>query len=155
MAIKNSVKKWLSVLLAAIFVIPVLLNLFGVISMRIVLTESMSPKIQPGDVVVSANWIKPTLNDIAIYHQRDILGNVKQDVVHRVITINMDKVYQFKGDHNKSMDALPVPQKDIVGTVVFKVPGVGNLFTFGGLIAVLAIVGGIWAVSLGLKKLKE
>jgi signal peptidase I len=155
MAIKNSLKKWLSVLLAAIFVIPVLLNLFGVISMRIVLTESMSPKIQPGDLVVSANWEKPTLNDVAIYHQRDILGNVKQDVVHRVITITAEKVYQFKGDHNKSMDALPVPEKDIVGTVVMKVPGVGNLFTVGGLIAVLAIAGGIWAISFGVKKLKN
>lgn len=155
MAIRTAFKKWLSVLLAAIFVIPVLLNIFGVISMRVILTDSMTPRIQPGDLVVTANWIKPTLNDVAMYKQRDINGVIKQEVVHRVITLNSKNEYQFKGDNNKSMDALSVPKDDVIGTVVLKLNGVGNLFTPGGLVSVLALIGGIWISIRGIKKLRD
>jgi len=154
MVVKAAFKKWLSVLLAAIFAIPVFLNVFGVISMRVILTDSMIPVIQPGDIVVTANWIKPTLNDVAMYRQRDIDGTIKQDVVHRVITLNSQGEYQFKGDNNKSMDAISVPKSDVIGTVVLKLKGVGNLFTIGGMISVLAIVIGIWIVIRGIKKLR-
>jgi len=152
---KINFKRWLSVLLAAIFVVPVVLSLFGVISIRNVLTDSMSPRIQPGDVVVSANWIKPSLNDVAIYHQKSIDGTMTQDVVHRVITRTAEGVYQFKGDHNATMDALSVPSSDVVGTVVLKIPGLGNLLNFTGFIFLVLIVGGIWLLVYGIKKLRQ
>ncbi len=152
---KINFKRWLSVLLAAIFVAPVVLSLFGVISIRNVLTDSMAPKIQPGDVVVSANWIKPTVGDTAIYHQKSIDGMMSQDVVHRVITLNSKNEYQFKGDHNATMDALPVPSSDVVGTVFLKIPGIGNLFNFTGFFLLMLIVGGIWLLVYGIKKLRQ
>lgn len=150
-----NVKRWLSVLLAAIFVVPVVLSLAGVISVRTVLTDSMSPKIEPGDIVVSANWIKPNLNDVAIYRQKSIDGTMAQDVVHRVITKTAQGEYQFKGDHNASMDALSVPSSDVVGAVVLKIPGLGNLFNFTGFIFLVLIVGGIWLLVYGIKKLRQ
>jgi len=152
---KINFKRWLSVLLAAIFVVPVVLSLFGVISIRNVLTDSMSPKIQPGDVVVSANWIKPTVGDTAIYRQKSFDGSMSQDVVHRVITLNANHEYQFKGDHNTSMDALPVPSSDVVGTVFLKIPGIGRLFNLAGLFLVALVVGGIWLVSYGIQKIRK
>lgn len=152
---KINFKRWLSVLLAAIFVAPLLLSLFGVISIRNVLTDSMSPNIQPGDIVVSANWIKPTLNDVAIYHQKSIDGTMSQDVVHRVITKTAAGVYQFKGDHNATMDALSVPSSDVVGTVFLKIPGLGNLFNILGLIYTALVVGGIWLITYSVKKLRK
>ncbi len=151
---KINFKRWLSVLLAAIFVAPLILSLVGVISIRNVLTDSMSPRIQPGDIVVSANWIKPTLNDVAIYHQRSIDGTLTQDVVHRVITLTADGQYQFKGDHNKTMDALSVPSSDVVGTVFLKIPGLGNLFNILGLLYITLVAGGIWLIAYGMKRIR-
>lgn len=152
---KINFKRWLSVLLAAIFVVPVALSLFGVISIRNVLTDSMAPKIQPGDLVVSANWIKPAPGDTAIYHQRTIDGHLQQDVVHRVITMNANHEYQFKGDNNSSMDALNVPSSDVVGTVFLKIPGLGNLLNLTGLLIVALMAGGIWLVVFGIKKIRH
>lgn len=152
---KINFKRWLSVLLAAIFVVPVALSLFGVISIRNVLTDSMAPKIQPGDLVVSANWIKPAPGDTAIYHQRTIDGHLQQDVVHRVITMNANHEYQFKGDNNASMDALTVPSSDVVGTVFLKIPGLGNLLNLTGLLIVALMAGGIWLVVFGIKKIRH
>lgn len=152
---KQSASRWLSGLLAAILLIPAVLSLAGVITMRVVLTDSMEPKIYPGDLVVSANWVKPGLGETAIYHQKDITGTFRQDVVHRVITMNEQGEYQFKGDNNKSMDALSVPKNDVVGTVFMKVPGVGNLLTATGLLFLTLIIGGLVAVYYGIKLLRK
>jgi signal peptidase len=151
----NVVKRGLSILLATLLALPLILSLFGVISIRSVLTDSMNPNIQPGDVVVTANWIKPGLNDVAIYHQRDIQGVIRQDVVHRVITKTAEKVYQFKGDNNKSMDALSVPESDVVGTVVLKIPVVGQLLNFTGLVILVLIIGGIYLIIYGVRALRK
>ncbi len=151
----NVVKRGLSILLATLLALPLILSLFGVISIRSVLTDSMSPKIQPGDVVVTANWIKPGLNDVAIYHQRDIQGVIRQDVVHRVITKTAEKIYQFKGDNNKSMDALSVPESDVVGTVVLKIPVVGQFLNFTGLVILVLIIGGIYLIIYGVRALRK
>ncbi|MEY4417741.1 MAG: hypothetical protein RIQ88_179 [Actinomycetota bacterium] len=155
MAKKNIWKKWLSGFLAAIFVLPLILNLFGVISLKVVLTDSMSPIIKPGDLVVSANWMKPGLKDIGLYHERDVAGNYKQDVIHRVVTITADKQYQFKGDNNQSIDALVVPEKDVVGKVVANFTGVGNLYTPLGMLSVVSVIAGIWLVVVGVRRLRN
>ena len=110
---------------------------------------------QPGDLVITANWIKPTLNDVALYKQRDTNGNIKQDVVHRVITLNSKNEYQFKGDNNESIDALSVPEADVVGKVAIKIPGVGNLYTPLGAVSVIAVIGGIWLMVVGIRRLRN
>jgi signal peptidase I len=150
-----NLKRWLSVLLTAIFVIPIIMSLLGFISIRNVLTTSMSPKIQPGDLVVSANWVKPTVGDTAIYLQKSIDGSMTQEVVHRVITLNANNEYQFKGDNNAAMDALPVPRSDVIGTVFLKVPGIGRLLNLAGLFLVTLFVGGLWLVGYGIKKIRK
>jgi len=152
---KQGASKWLSGILAAILLVPAMLSLAGVITFRVVLTNSMTPSIYPGDLVASANWIKPGLGETAIYHEKDVLGIYKQDVVHRVITINADGAYQFKGDSNESMDALTVAKSDIVGTIFLKVPGVGRLLTSTGLLLVLLIVGGCFAIGYGIRALRK
>jgi hypothetical protein len=115
----------------------------------------MAPKINVGDVVVTANWQRPGLDEVAIYHQRDTAGAIQQDVVHRVITISTEGDYQFKGDNNESIDALVVSREDIVGTVFMKVPMIGGLFTPLGIISLLLFAGGIYAVLLGIRKFRQ
>ena len=115
----------------------------------------MTPKIQPGDLVLSANWIKPTLGEVAIYHQRDLSGNIRADVVHRVITLDALGNYQFKGDNNQSMDALPVPKEDVIGTVILKIPFLGKLLNLFGLLILALVIGGIYLIGFGIRKLRN
>jgi len=152
---KSRAKSWLSILLTASFGVPVLLSLSGIISIRSVLTDSMAPSINVRDIVVSANWQMPALGDVAIYHQRDISGTIRQDVVHRVITISEDNEYQFKGDNNKSMDALAVPKSDIVGTIFLKLPGIGTMFSVVGVLTLILFIGGFYALGYGLRNLRK
>lgn len=152
---QTALKTGLSILLATLLAAPLLLSLIGVISVRSVLTESMTPKIQPGDLVVSANWIKPTLGEVAIYHQRDLSGNIRADVVHRVITLDALGNYQFKGDNNQSMDALPVPKEDVIGTVILKIPFLGKLLNLFGLLILALVIGGIYLIGFGIRKLRN
>ena len=141
--------------MAVSFAVPALLSIFGVISIRAVLTDSMAPKINVGDVVVSANWQTPLPGDVAIFHQRDVLGSMKQDVVHRVITISEQGEYQFKGDNNQSVDALTVPKSDIVGTVFLKVPAIGALFNAAGIFFLILLVGGIYLLMYGIRSIRK
>ena len=60
-------------------------NLFGLISLRIVQTTSMQGTIEVGDLVVSQNWLKPAVGDIAVYKATDFQGVAQAMVVHRVI----------------------------------------------------------------------
>ena len=155
MAKQTAFKRGLSIVLATLLAVPLLLSIFGVISIRSVLTDSMTPKIQPGDLVVSANWIKPTVGEVAIYHQRDFAGTIRQDVVHRVITLDATENYQFKGDNNQSMDALPVAKDDVVGTVFLKIPLIGKLLNPLGLMIVILIVGGGYLIGYGIRTLRN
>lgn len=115
----------------------------------------MAPKINVGDLVVSVNWLSPEVGDVAIYHERDINGDIRQDVVHRIITMTSDGQYQFKGDNNKSMDALSVPKSDIVGKIFLKIPAVGSLFNPVGIFFVMIFIGGLYVLVLGLNGLRK
>ena len=141
--------------MAVSFAVPALLSIFGVISIRAVLSDSMSPKINVGDLVVSANWQTPLQGDVAIYHQRNLAGSIQQDVVHRVVTISEQGEYQFKGDNNTSIDALSVPKSDIVGTIFLKVPAIGSLLNAAGIFSLILLIGGIYLLIYGLKSIRK
>ena len=102
-------------------------NLFGLISLRIVQTTSMQGTIEVGDLVVSQNWLKPAVGDIAVYKATDFQGVAQAMVVHRVIAGDEAGGYTFQGDNNQSADPQVVAASDVVGVVSFWIPGVGNL----------------------------
>lgn len=112
---------------SALLLLVVLANLFGLISLRIVQTNSMQGTIDVGDLVVSQNWLKPSVGDIAIYHGHDLQGAKTADVVHRVIAGDQTAGYTFQGDNNQSADPETVNASDVVGVVSFWIPGVGSL----------------------------
>ncbi len=129
--------------LSSLMVATALASLLGVISLRIVQTNSMQGTINQGDLVVSANWLKPNIGDIAIYHARDLQGKPTDDVVHRVIAGGSASGYTFQGDNNMSADPTSVAASDVLGVVNFWIPGPGKLasplilFVIISLIAVL------------------
>lgn len=101
----------------------------GYMQARVVLTNSMSGTIEPGDVVVAAPWIEPKVDDIAIYQARDFQGQIRAEFVHRVISGSVAEGFEFKGDNNAEKDALVVQKEDIRGVVLFWIPNAGTLLS--------------------------
>lgn len=124
-----------SVLVVA-FILAISTN---VMSARVVLTSSMSGTFEPGDVVVTANWLEPKVNDIAIYQARDFEGTARAEFVHRIISGSAATEFEFKGDANPAKDVLPVAKSDIVGVVLFWLPSIGTLLNPKNLLAIFSL----------------
>lgn len=146
---------WAPRVLAGLFVALAIVIATGLVNARVVLSDSMEPVLFKNDVVFGLSWVTPQPGDLGIYQQRDINGVVQQDVVHRVVTVSEAGEYLFKGDNNQSADALMVAKSDVKSTVVLSLPGIGSLLTPVGALAIVGVIGGIWAVVFGVRTLKK
>lgn len=115
----------------------------------VVLTGSMLPEIQVYDVVITKKAKAADLNvgDVITFSSADtrFLGTT---ITHRIIKKNYDKAnksytFQTKGDNNNVADSALVPQNNIYGKVILKIPKLGYLQEFlasdGGWIIVILI----------------
>ncbi|ELZ98451.1 peptidase S26B, signal peptidase [Haloferax sulfurifontis ATCC BAA-897] len=103
----------------------------------VVLSSSMVPTYNPGDVVVVES-VRPehieegdviTFNDTGQAGMRNAAGRT----THRVVGVNHageSTTFTTKGDANEEPDVVPVQGDDVVGRVVFAVPVVGQVFLF-------------------------
>lgn len=90
-----------------------------------VVTGSMVPEIQVGDMVVVSTLDRSCQVGDIIQFQRDGVS-----VVHRITaveTIDGETVYITRGDANNAEDSGYVTENDLIGTVKCKVPGLGQL----------------------------
>lgn len=95
----------------------------------VVLTGSMEPLIDPGDVVL----IKKVLEeqDINRLTKGDIINFKRDDITitHRIVDVHHDEAgnlsFETKGDNNDSADAQLVLPNDINGTISKVIPKVG------------------------------
>ena len=98
-----------------------LLNVFP----TVLVSNSMSPQINKGDVVI----VKRLDEDDSINIDDIILFNAGEfDVVHRVVDIEYEygtKKYITKGDANEQEDNLDIRNKNIGGVVIAKIPYIG------------------------------
>lgn len=92
-------------------------TVFG-FSAAVVVTGSMSPAIEPGDLVVCRRSTDYAVGDVITFHSGASL------VTHRIVGSTPDS-YITQGDANNVADADPVPNGAIVGRVVFTVPKLG------------------------------
>lgn len=87
----------------------------------LVVTGSMSPAIEPGDVVIVAPTRDVAIGDVVAYRGDGV-------VLHRVVSIERGEggrlFYITKGDANDSPDP-PVPAEAVLGRVVLVLPKVG------------------------------
>lgn len=90
-----------------------------------ILTGSMYPNINPGDIVVVENKNKTSLNknDIITFKANNTV------ITHRIVDIK-DSTYITKGDNNDVIDPFTINYKDILGKVIFKIPKIGYLLEF-------------------------
>ena len=87
---------------------------------------SMTPKINKGDAIV---YKKVDLSNIPKEGQVIAFKKDKKVVVHRIIErldlTDEERVYYTKGDANEKPDGYPVLEKDILGTVEFRIRFIG------------------------------
>jgi signal peptidase I len=91
---------------------------------RVVLTSgSMSPLIDPGDVVIAApvqHPIEP--GAVVVFQNPNKPGSL---VTHRVLELLPDGSYRTKGDANPQPDVSPVTPNLVIGRGTLLVPGIG------------------------------
>ena len=99
----------------------------------IVLTDSMDPVIQSGDLIVchQADTSSLEVGDVIAFF--DPAGNGTSIVTHRIIEITEEDgalAFRTKGDANNTGDRLAVKADKVVGTFRFRIPNVGHVALF-------------------------
>ena len=130
----------------AVLMTFVLLSTTGKIQARVVLTGSMSPTIDAGDIVFlnpsKANI--PQKNDIVTYTGRRFDGTAVGSFTHRIIGGDAQNGFILKGDGNTNPDVQQVKPVDIVGKVVFVIPYIGQFFTPAKLFTLIPFIFILW-----------
>jgi signal peptidase I len=125
-----------------------LLSFAGVVKARIVLTQSMQPTINAGDVVLSLNpnRMPPEVGDVATYTARRFDGSSVASFTHRIISGDAESGFVMKGDNNPAPDTQKPELKDITGVVFFTIPLIGKLLTPSGLLVLVPSIFGLWLI---------
>lgn len=91
---------------------------------RTVVTGSMRPAIEPGDVILAAPLTEAAqVGDVVVF--ADPSGD--RDIVHRISGFDDDGMVITKGDANNGVDPWALAPEELTGSVVFQVPKVGFL----------------------------
>jgi len=124
----------------------VVLSTTGKIQARVVLTGSMVPTINPGDVVLlnPARNETPKIGDVVTYTGRRFDGTAVGAFTHRIISGDAQSGFVLKGDANANPDVQHVVPADIVGKVVFIIPYLGQLLTPKKLFTLIPFVFILW-----------
>lgn len=124
------------------------LSFAGITKARIVLTESMQPTINPGDIVLSLNpeRLPPKVGDILTYTGRRYDGTAVASFTHRVMSGDAQNGFVMKGDNNPAPDTQKPTLADISGVVFYTIPMVGKLLTPRGLLVLVPSIFGLWLV---------
>lgn len=96
----------------------------------IVLTDSMYPQIESGDLILchTAEAEEIVVGDVITFF--DPMGNGTSVVTHRVLSINEDGSFITKGDNNNVEDQVAVEAEDLIGIYRSRIPGAGNIAMF-------------------------
>lgn len=125
-----------------------ILNLSGVVKSQIVLTASMSPTINPGDIVISTSpeRIKPEVGDVVVYSGKRFDGTKVASFAHRIIAGDGQSGFVMKGDNNPNPDTQKPVLSEIEGVVLFTIPFVGQLLNPQIFVLLLLCGFGLWLI---------
>ena len=99
----------------------------------IVLTDSMHPEIDSGDLIICNTIAAEQVKEKDIISFFDPAGNGTSVVTHRVIEIveeNGELSFRTRGDNNNTEDKELVPAKNLVGIYKTRIPGAGHVAMF-------------------------
>jgi signal peptidase I len=125
-----------------------LLNVSGLFKSQIVLTGSMSPAINPGDMVISTTPDKkaPQIGDVVVYAGKKFDGSKVASFAHRIIDGNATTGFTVKGDNNPDPDTQKPVLSEIEGVVLLTIPFVGQLLNPQVFVLLLLVGFGIWLI---------
>lgn len=123
-----------------IFAVP---TVAGADASYVVLSDSMSPSIEAGDVVIVSETDPTAIEngDVITFNADDpdaYQGTADADttlVTHRVVGVDAtDSGVEFttQGDANNAPDAQPVAGDQVIGVVSFHIPYIGYVVSFAG-----------------------
>lgn len=90
-------------------------------------TSSMLPIIKPGSVIFSQKTNSYKIGDIITFVSEPISTTHR---IYKIINRDGSDFYITKGDRNDALDNYLIPQKNIIGKVIYIVPYLGNLINF-------------------------
>ena len=125
-----------------------MLNISGAIKSQIVLTGSMIPAINPGDMVISTspNRITPEIGDVVVYAGKRLDGSKVASFAHRIIDGDLKSGFVVKGDNNPDPDTQRPVLSEIEGVVLFTIPFVGQLLNPQVFVLLLLCGFGLWLI---------
>ena len=99
----------------------------------IVLTDSMYPVIESGDLIIchTAEAEEIQVDDVISFY--DPMGSGTSVVTHRVMEVIVDDgeiQFRTKGDNNNAEDTALVPAENLIGTYKSRIPAVGHVAMF-------------------------
>jgi signal peptidase I len=120
----------------------------GLVDARVVLTESMSPSINAGDVVIATppDRKTPQMGDVVVYTGKKFDGTEVAPFAHRIIAGDSVSGFVVKGDNNPEADVQKPKVADIEAVVLFTIPLLGKLLSPQVLILLLVAGFGIWLI---------
>lgn len=135
-------------LLAAVMISFSVLSFADIVKARIVLTESMSPAINPGDLILTASpeRVEPGIGDVVSYTARRFDGAPVGTFSHRIIDGDAVSGFTLKGDNNPKPDVQRPTLDDIDGIVFFVIPFIGSLLSPRALFIIVPSIFGFWLV---------
>ena len=144
------------------YMIAILLMVFaglsftGNVKARIVLTGSMAPAINTGDVILTMliSRKEPKIDDVIAYQAKRFNGDNVAVFSHRIIDGDIEKGFIVKGDANKSPDAQKPTGEDILGVVFFTIPFIGKLLAPKALFLLLPSLFGLWLIMDAMKNVE-
>lgn len=107
---------------------------FGSRIPMIILTDSMYPEIQSGDLIIlkQEDGGEVQVGDVICFFDPE--GNGVTTVTHRVQEITTDEngglAWVTKGDANNAEDRVLVPAEKLVGVYTTRIPGLGHVAMF-------------------------
>lgn len=110
---------WVALVVAAFVLWPQRWG--GTMTYDITHGTSMQPTFRAGDLAILRTSSSYDVGDVAAYRS----PSLKTTVMHRVKT-KTAKGYTFQGDNNNFVDPDTVTDKQMIGKLVFRVPGVGK-----------------------------
>jgi signal peptidase I len=128
----------------------------GAVKARIVLTGSMAPAINTGDVILTTPVTRkePKVGDVIAYQAKRFNGQSVAVFSHRIIGGDIDSGFIVKGDSNKSPDTQKPKRGDILGVVIFVIPYIGNLLTPKALFLLVPCLFGFWLILDAMKNVE-
>ncbi len=150
----RSTTTFIGYVLSAILLSFSALSVSGFVKARVVLTGSMAPVINSGDIVILGppQHREPKINDVVAYTGRRFDGSSVGTFTHRILSGDGVNGFLVKGDANLDPDVQRPKLTVVSGVVVFTIPFIGQFLTPKALMIFVPLIFGLWLVIDALRK---